>query len=116
MVEIMVKSVHAAPEQSDGFRVMVDTQFPKGKNAKNAGIDLWLGQVAPTARLQKWFRDDRDKWDDFLDRYHAELDENNEAIMILFNEALAERITLVFAGNDLRYNTAVALKRYLDGD
>lgn len=116
MYEILVKSIYAEPELSDGFRVMVDTQFPKGRNVENSGIDLWLGQVAPTARLQKWFRDDREKWGDFLDKYHAELDENNEAIMLLFNEVKGDRMTLVFSGKDLRCNTAVALKRYLDGE
>jgi len=116
MIEIRVKSVFAEPVAADGFRVMVDTRFPKGKNPENAGIDLWLGQIAPTARSQKRFRDDRDRWGEFLDRYHEELDENSEAITLLFNKADKERITLVFSGRDLRYNTAVALKRYLDGD
>jgi uncharacterized protein YeaO (DUF488 family) len=116
MVDIFVKSVHAQPEAKDGFRVMVDTQFPPGLNAESTKIDLWLGQIAPTTRLQKWFRDDRDKWDDFLERYHSELDENGAALTTLFNEAAQQPITLVFAGKDVRCNTAVALKRYLDGD
>lgn len=116
MMEILVKSVLAEPEAADGFRVMVDTHFPQGRNTENAGIDLWLGRVAPTARLQKWFRDDREKWSEFLGRYHAELDDNREALLLLFNTAHGDRITLVFSGRDVRCNTAVALKRYLDGD
>jgi len=51
-----------------------------------------------------------------LERYHAELDENSEALLLLFNAAHSERITLVFSGRDVRCNTAVALKRYLDGE
>lgn len=118
MFTIYAKSIYLDPAPDDGFRVLVDRQLPPGKTAVDSQIDLWLGQIAPNPRLQKWFGDDRDKWDKFIEDYHQELDQNSEAVTTLFeaaNQSNQARITFVFCGKDVRFNTAVALKTYLEG-
>ena len=40
----------AAPE--DGFRVLVDGLWPRGLSKKDAGIDEWLRDIAPSAELR----------------------------------------------------------------
>jgi uncharacterized protein YeaO (DUF488 family) len=118
MFNIRLKSIYLEPA-ADGFRVLVDRQLPAGSTVESAQIDLWLGEIAPSPRLQKWFRDDREKWDAFLESYFAELDENGAAIARLFQEAVQKAsdgvVTLVFTAKDARFNTAVALKAYLEG-
>ncbi|MBX3061215.1 MAG: DUF488 family protein [Anaerolineae bacterium] len=116
MITIHIKSIYLEPTPDDGFRVLVDRQLPPGLTLESARVDLWLGEIAPSPRLQKWFRNDRDKWDEFVENYYAELDGNSTAVTRLFQEAPADRITLLFTAKDARYNTAVALKRYLEGE
>lgn len=116
-VQIKVKSIYAAVEAADGFRVLVDDHLPPDLPQAAAQYDLWLGQIAPSRRLQKWYRDDRARWDQFLESYFAELDDHGEeALLQLFNRTTADRITLLFVAKDARYNTAVALKMYLEGE
>jgi uncharacterized protein YeaO (DUF488 family) len=116
MYTIQTKSIYLPPVAEDGFRVLVDRQLPPGMTAVSAQIHLWLGEIAPSPRLQKWFHDDRAKWVEFLESYYAELDENSAAITRLFQEATGEQITLLFTAKDARFNTAVALKQYLEGE
>lgn len=115
MDEIRVKSILLPPDPADGFRVFVDRQLPGGVTLDAAVVHLWLGEIAPSLRLQKWYRNDRSRWEPFLERYHTEIDGNSDSVTRLFNEAQGRPITLLFAANDVRCNTAVALKRYLDG-
>lgn len=116
MMTLHIKSIFLEVEESDGFRVLVDRQLPPGITQESAHIDLWLGEIAPSPRLQKWFRGDRAKWDEFVENYYNELDDNSTAVTRLFQEARGDRITLLFTAKDARTNTAVALKRYLAGE
>ncbi|HRQ39844.1 MAG TPA: DUF488 family protein [Chloroflexota bacterium] len=116
MITLQIKSIYLEPTPDDGFRVLVDRQLPPGMTPESARVDLWLGEIAPSPRLQKWFRDDREKWDDFVESYYSELDDNSTAVTRLFQEAVGDRITLLFIAKDARTNTAVALKRYLEGE
>lgn len=79
-------------------------------------LDLWQGSLAPSPRLYKWFGGNRDRWDGFLDGYFTELDANSLALTELFQKLTGERLTLLYASRDARYNTAVALKIYLEGN
>ena len=115
MISIFVKSITEQTAPDDGFRVFVDTNMPKGLNEASAKVDLWLGGIAPSPRLHKWYRNDSAKWDDFLERYFVELDENNFAVTELFQKMAGERMTLLYATKDAEFNTAVALKQYLEG-
>ena len=115
-MRIRVKSIYAPAEAADGFRVLVDDHLPPDLPEAEANFDLWLGQIAPSHRLQKWYRDDRAKWERFLESYFVELDDRGEdALLQLFNRTTDDRITLLFVAKDARCNTAVALKMYLEG-
>jgi uncharacterized protein YeaO (DUF488 family) len=116
MFSLHIKSIYLEPAAEDGFRVLVDRQLPPGLTREAAQVDLWLGEIAPSSRLQRWFRDDREKWDEFVQSYYTELDDNSTAVTRLFQEARGDHITLLFTAKDTRYNTAVALKRYLEGE
>lgn len=50
---INVKSVYDAPNESDGFRILVDRLWPRGLSREKAKIDLWLKDVAPTDELRR---------------------------------------------------------------
>lgn len=116
--EIVLKLKHISdtPLAEDGFRVYIDRHWPSGLSQEDAQLGLWLGDIAPSPRLRKWFNHDVDRWEDFLDRYFAELDENPEVVTQLFQKATSGTITLLFSGREYRFNQAAALKMYLEGD
>lgn len=111
---IQVKRAYESAAESDGFRVLVDRMWPRGVSKKDAAIDLWLKEIAPSSELRKWFNHDPEKWAGFKRKYTAELDDNPEKVKAL-EEVVDEHkmVTLVFAAEDVDHNNAVALKAYL---
>jgi uncharacterized protein YeaO (DUF488 family) len=115
-ITLQLKRIYDDPMPTDGFRVLVDRLWPRGVSKEEAHIDLWLGGIAPSPGLRKWFDHEPARWDEFLDRYFAELDENPQAVTELFQKATSGTITLLYAANDVQHNHAVALKMYLEGN
>ena len=112
---LKIKRIYDDPQLEDGFRVLVDRLWPRGVSKEAAHLDLWLGGVAPSHSLRKWFNHEPARWQDFVARYHAELDEYPDAITELFQKATSSQITLLYAAKDVRHNHAAALKLYLEG-
>ena len=99
-------------------RILVDRIWPRGIAKATANWDVWLKEVAPSNELRKWFAHDREKWQEFQQRYFAELDAAgpaSEAVHEL-KKLLAGAHTAVFlyAAKDELCNNAVALKAYLE--
>lgn len=115
LLTITIKRIYDQSAPEDGFRVLVDRQWPRGVSQEAAQIDLWLGDIAPSPSLRKWFNHDPNRWDGFLDRYFVELDASSQVVTELFQQAAGRNITLLFAAKDIRHNHAVALKMYLEG-
>ncbi len=112
---IRVKRVYDPASREDGFRILVDRLWPSGLGRDEAGIDLWLKEVAPSTRLRKWFGHQPDRWREFKRRYFLELKEKEEQVKII--EELERRhgvITLLYSARNPKYNNAVALKEYLE--
>jgi len=110
---IRLKRAYDEPAQNDGYRILVDRVWPRGISKKEARLDEWLKNIAPSTELRKWFDHDPDKWEQFLERYFRELDEHKQAIDKLITLATNGRLTLVFAAKDRDHNNAVALKKYV---
>ncbi len=113
-MSIRLKRVYEPAAEVDGFRVLIDHLWPRGVKKEAASIDEWLKVVAPSTNLRKWFGHDPEKWDEFKRRYFLELDENREAVAKLAKKAKEETVTLVFSSKEVRFNNAVALKKYLE--
>ena len=73
-MDIQAKRVYAPFEQEDGVRILVDRVWPRGVSKEKLHADEWLKEVAPSTQLRKWFNHDRSRWDEFKQRYFAELD------------------------------------------
>ncbi len=111
---IQVKRVYEPAAASDGARFLVDRLWPRGLKKKVLRVDGWLKDAAPSNPLRKWFNHDPEQWDEFQNRYFAELDEKLEAVRPLLEAARRGKVTLLFAAHDTEHNNAVALKEYLD--
>ncbi|TKB24645.1 DUF488 family protein [Desulfopila sp. IMCC35006] len=112
-MDIRIKRVYETVDAHDGFRVLVDRLWPRGRTKDQVRTDLWLKEVAPSTALRKWFNHDQSRWEIFKSRYSAELDDKPEIVKILLEKAAKERLTLLFAAHDVEYNQAVVLKDYL---
>ncbi|PBC03365.1 DUF488 domain-containing protein [Mesorhizobium sp. WSM3860] len=111
--DIAVKRVYEAPAKSDGQRVLVDRVWPRGVSKKDAALDLWLKEIAPSTELRKWFGHDPERWAEFQKRYRSELDANGDAVAQLRSLLREGKVTLLYGAHDEAHNNAVALAGYL---
>jgi len=112
---IQLKRVYEKAGRHDGTRVLIDRVWPRGVKKADAGIDLWLKEIAPSTRLRQWFGHDPQKWPDFKQRYFRELDQNAASLEKLSKMNQEGYVTLVYGAKDEKHNNAVALKEYLEG-
>jgi uncharacterized protein YeaO (DUF488 family) len=112
---IRIKRVYEPPAREDGARFLVDRLWPRGLKKQSLRLRAWLKSVAPTSELRRWYGHDPDKWEQFLKRYFAELDQQPESWRPLVDAAREGDITLLFSSRETELNNAVALKRYLEG-
>ena len=109
-----LKRVYDDPAKPDGWRVLVDRVWPRGLTKREAKIDDWLKEVAPSTRLRKWFGHDPARWVEFKNRYTAELKDHRGPLDQLAHKAKGRTITLLFGAKDVEHNNAVALKEYIE--
>ena len=112
-MKIKIKRVYETPSKEDGKRILVDRLWPRGLTREKANIDLWLKDIAPTTELRKWFGHDPYKWKEFKKRYHLELKNNKEEVLILKEQFGQKVVTLVYGAKDEEHNEALVLKKWL---
>ena len=110
---IRIKRVYEPLAKGDGRRVLVDRVWPRGVSRADAGLDLWLKDVAPSTKLRKWFGHDPSRFTAFRDRYRQELDENPQPVAELAALAGQGDIVLLYSARDELHNQAVVLAEYL---
>ena len=118
MSEIICKRIYEQKEKTDGFRILIDRLWPRGMKKENAGIDMWIKNIAPSTELRKWFNHDPERYARFKEKYCAELSENPKAVELceLVSEKLQSgNVTLLYAARDTKHNNALVLKAWLDG-
>lgn len=114
MNPVRIKRVYETAAKADGFRVLVDRVWPRGVSKKNAAIDLWMKEIAPSTDLRKWFGHDPDRWAEFHERYREELRNVRDLLDQLAVRAGQGPLTLVYSAKDERHNQAVVLKEILE--
>ncbi len=111
---IKLKRAYEKPESGDGIRILVERLWPRGVSKKDAKLDLWLKDVAPSNELRKWYGHDPEKWTEFKKRYFAELDGEKAAVDELRNAVKEKDVTFVYGSKEETYNSAAALREYLE--
>lgn len=111
-MRVSIKRVYDPPEQSDGFRVLVDRLWPRGVRKEDLRYDLWLKEVTPSVKLRKWFDHDRNKWTEFKMLYSNELTDS-KALNSLVSKAQEANVTLLYAAKDRHINRALILMELL---
>ncbi len=113
---IRIKRVYEEPAMEDGWRVLVDRLWPRGRKKEIAKIDLWMKDVAPSDALRKSFCHDVKKWPDFQRKYQLELKKKRELLAELRKlEKEHGTLTLLFGARDEEHNQAIVLAESLEG-
>jgi len=109
-----IKRIYEPAVKSDRYRILVERLWPRGMTKARAGLHDWLKDVAPSSDLRRWYDHDLTRWDEFKERYRAELASRQDLLDQL--RALHARgpVTLVFAAKDEQHSGASVLKDVLD--
>jgi uncharacterized protein YeaO (DUF488 family) len=103
----------------DGLRVLVDGLWPRGMKKEDAHLDEWAKQIAPSSDLRKWYAHDPGRFEQFAERYRAELaePEAREALTALRERAAGRTLTLLTSVKTeyLELSHAAVLEKELDG-
>ena len=106
--DIRVKRIYEPADADDGTRILVDGMWPRGVSKEGAALHEWRKDVAPSQELRQWFGHRVERWDEFCDRYRAEL-ATNRGVDELAVVARQGRLTLLFSARDHEHNQAVLL-------
>jgi uncharacterized protein YeaO (DUF488 family) len=114
-LKISIKRAYEDPAPEDGYRVLVDRMWPRGRSKAELKLEQWARDLAPGPELRKWFGHDPERWDVFRQRYLRELGtpEQQERIRHLLAEAGGHPITLVYGAKDEEHNHALVLQQLL---
>jgi len=113
---IQVKSIFAKVSDDDGFRVLIEPAWPRKAGHKNAAVNIWLRDLAPSPGLNDLYSGNMITWENFVARYHEELDKNREYFPDLQAHNHNGGLTLVHGSRSEGRNPAVALKMLLEND
>ena len=103
---VHLKRIYEEPAPGDGHRVLVDRIWPRGLSHERARIDEWLKEVAPSTQLRTWYGHDPARFEEFQQRYRAELTAAEPAA------ALSHLVALVRDSGPAGVTLLTATKRY----
>jgi uncharacterized protein YeaO (DUF488 family) len=101
---------------ADGrHRVLVDRLWPRGVRREEAPWEEWLRDVAPSTALRQWYGHDPARFEEFRQRYRAELAAalGRPEVQHLLELARARPVMLLTATRDLEHSQAPVLAAFL---
>ena len=110
---LRVKRAYDPPSDGDGVRILIDRLWPQGIKKENLALDRWIKELAPSTALRQWFGHDPARWQEFHQRYAAELRPHAELLDTMRALARKGTLTLVYSAHDEEHNNAVALREFL---
>ena len=111
---IQLKRAYDPESAADGYRVYIDRLWPRGLSHRTFHYDAWDKNLAPSAELREWFHQDpAGRWEDFRQRYMAELLAN--PAFADFKKKLAGYavVTLLYSSRDRAHNNAQVVEQAL---
>jgi uncharacterized protein YeaO (DUF488 family) len=110
---IELKRVYEPLSDTDGVRILVERLWPRGVSKARAAVDHWVKNVAPSPELRAWYGHRPELWDEFRERYRAELAENTAAVDTVRALCAKQPVTFIFAAKDEARNSAIVLREFL---
>ncbi len=99
----------------DAARVLVDRLWPRGVSKLSAPWDLWAQGMAPSTTLRQWYGHDPARYEEFRERYVAELtaslpNSDVENVLALWRE---KPVMLLTASRKLDLSHVSVLREFL---
>jgi len=115
-VTVRLQRAYEAPGASDGYRVLVDRVWPRGRSRDVLRLDAWERDLGPSDELRHWFGHDPARWEEFRARYRRELAAPAQAAMLddLAGRAAQGVVTLVYGARDEEHNQARVIAEELE--
>ncbi|MEK6452916.1 DUF488 domain-containing protein [Caldifermentibacillus hisashii] len=113
MNQIILHRIYDKSLTPEGIRILIDRLWPRGIKKKDANIDYWFKEVAPSSELRKWFGHKPERFEEFRLKYLQELRNDEEKCQIVDEicQMLAEdNVILLYGAKDIEKNHAVVLK------
>lgn len=111
---LKIKRVYETAEESDGSRFLVERLWPRGMKKEKLVMQAWLKDVSPSPDLRSWYGHDLLKWNEFQQRYRAELSGNPDAWEPILEAAAQGNVTLLYSAHDTEHNSALVLIAFLE--
>ena len=108
-----IKRAYEDADKVDGFRILVDRLWPRGRTKDQMALAQWHKDWAPTPALRIWFDHRPDRFSEFSRRYSAEM-QANAALKDEIKALPKKHITLVYGAKDPEINHAIVLAAYLN--
>lgn len=71
--QVRLRRIYDAPEPGDGYRVLADRLWPRGKKRKDAALDLWAKDLCPSTGLRKAYHGGSLSFEAFASSFLQEL-------------------------------------------
>ncbi|MFI2636321.1 DUF488 domain-containing protein [Streptomyces collinus] len=116
-MSVRVRRVYDPAEPEDGVRVLVDRLWPRGLAKDVARVDEWPKAITPSTELRRWYHAGEGSYEEFAERYEAELaaDEAAEALDGVRELLRKGDVTLLTASKTPQRSHAAVLTRLLEG-
>lgn len=113
--DIRLRRAYDDPGANDGYRVLVDRYWPRGRSRDALKLDEWARDLAPEPALIQWFGHKPERWDEFRQRYGAWLDVPAQLQQLagLLRAADDGVLTLVYGARNETQNQAVVIREAL---
>lgn len=114
-MDIHLKRVYDDPSPDDGLRVLADRLWPRGISRERAELTLWAKDVSPSTELRQWYTHDPEKFDEFEQRYRAELEEEpaRSALEDLVRTVNGDTVTLLTSARDVDISHLAVLAKVI---
>ncbi|MCC9605564.1 DUF488 family protein [Blastopirellula sp. JC732] len=111
---LRTKRIYDEPAKGDGLRVLADRLWPRGVAKADAQVDLWAKELTPSHDLRKWLHEDPERYDQFVAKYTAELNDHSDQVRQFLSEYGDRTVTLLTAVKDLSHSHIAILQAYLE--
>ena len=117
MGKLQWKRFYDAPEESDGYRILIDRLWPRGMKKEAAELSDWAKDIAPSTDLRKKYHHGEISYEDFAAAYDKELSDN--ANLPTFAKEIKDHlrdgnVTLLYAGKDPDKSQIPTLKNHIN--
>ncbi|MFE7902074.1 DUF488 domain-containing protein [Streptomyces sp. NPDC057424] len=115
-MSVRVRRVYDPAEPEDGVRVLVDRLWPRGIAKDAARVDEWPKAITPSTELRRWYHAGEGSYEEFAERYEAELAAREAAGVLDGVRELVRKgdVTLLTASKTPQESHATVLARLLE--